>query len=406
MRFIRGGICGLIAFAVLASGAVEPWSQAILEMGSALLVLLWAVSAVRRGRVEVHWNWLLAPLLCLIAFCIAQGAQGFTVYAYVSTVELLLWAACLLLVFLANESIRTDQQIHSFQWFLLTLGFFVSLFGIVQHLIPNGKLYWLRPLRWGGSPLGPFVNHNHFAGFVVLIVPLGLALILGTATRRDKLPLLYLFTALPIGALFLSGSRGGMASFLLEVVLLGFLATTNSPGRRRLVEAAGFAVLAGALVLWLGVGPARWQLFGSPFAEIPHDRRISMFKDTLRIFLDHRWIGTGLGTLQTVYPRYESYYDGAIVTHAHNDYLELLSDTGLAGGMCGLAFVVILFWRGIQNWRAAESPSSRSFCAGAVAACGGMLLHSLVDFNLHIPSNALLFLVLACLVTSTAQEKI
>src|SRR5712692_2732886 len=207
MRFIRGGICGLIAFAVLASGAVEPWSQVSLEMGSALLVLLWAVSAVRRGRVEVHWNWLLAPLLCLIAFCIAQGAQGFTVYAYVSTVELLLWAACLLLVFLANESIRTDTQIHSFQWFLLTLGFFVSLFGIVTHLIPNGNLYWLRPLRWGGSPLGPFVNHNHFAGFVVLIVPLGLALILGTATRRDKLPLLYLFPALPIGALFLSGWR-------------------------------------------------------------------------------------------------------------------------------------------------------------------------------------------------------
>ena len=66
--------------------------------------------------------------------------------------------------------------------------------------------------------------------------------------------------------------------------------------------------------------------------------------DTLRIFLDHRVLGTGLGTLQEVFPLYETFYDGLIVNHSHNDYAEALAETGAIGGLCGLAFLVLLFW--------------------------------------------------------------
>ncbi len=129
-----------------------------------------------------------------------------------------------------------------------------------------------------------------------------------------------------------------------------------------------------------------------------------MFKDTWQIFLHNPWAGTGLGTLETVYPRYASYYDGRRVEHAHNDYLELLAEMGWPGGLCGLAFLVILFRSALPNLRSARSPVSRSFYSGAVAACVGLLVHSFVDFNLHIPSNALLFLLLACLATSSIPE--
>jgi O-antigen ligase len=121
---------------------------------------------------------------------------------------------------------------------------------------------------------------------------------------------------------------------------------------------------------------------------------------TLRIIRKNKFIGTGLGTLQEAYPRYESIYEPLIVDHTHNDYLELLADTGAAGGLCGAAFLALLAFGGYSKLRLARSRSGRAIHAGALAACAGILFHSVLDFNLHIPANALLFLLLAALATS------
>ena len=80
-------------------------------------------------------------------------------------------------------------------------------------------------------------------------------------------------------------------------------------------------------------------------------------------------------------------------------YFELLASTGLIGGLFGLAFVAFLFWFGYVNL-CSQNLGGRAFYGGALAACAGILLHSLVDFNLHLPSNALLFLICAGLATS------
>ena len=101
-----------------------------------------------------------------------------------------------------------------------------------------------------------------------------------------------------------------------------------------------------------------------------------------------------------VYPRYASFYDGRVVDHAHNDYLELLADAGMVGGALGLCLIAVLYWRGLANLRGAKSAVARAAIAGSLSACTGLLLHSFVDFNLHIPSNAMIFLLLACLATA------
>ncbi len=109
---------------------------------------------------------------------------------------------------------------------------------------------------------------------------------------------------------------------------------------------------------------------------------------------------SGLGALVAAYPRYETLYDGKLVDHVHNDYIEMLAETGLLGGICGLAFLWILFRQAKACYAAEQGHFSRALHAGAVTGLCGMLLHSFVDFNLHIPSNALLFLLLAHLATS------
>ena len=115
------------------------------------------------------------------------------------------------------------------------------------------------------------------------------------------------------------------------------------------------------------------------------------------IFRDNPWTGTGVGTIISVYPAYETDYDASIVDHVHNDHFELLAETGSVGAICWLTFIALLIGFGLKKflmgatrrrrprastWRSRRlrRPSNSQFLA---------------DFNLHIPANALLFYLLA-----------
>ena len=403
MTAIRLGTCVLIAGAVLSFGGVESWGNAALEIGAALLFVSWAVLVTLRGRAEIFWNWLFIPVFGLGTIALVQYTFGASVYPYLTKIELLRWSAYALLFFLAVQSFQTKEHVKQFIWFLLSLGFVVSLFGLVKHFTFNGKLYWCVSLPAGVSPFGPFVNPNHFAGFVELTAPLGLAMLFFRSRRQEEVPLLLLFTIVPIGAAFLSASRAGIIVVVLEFALLAFFFRVHRMKGKQLVRATAIGLLAGGMILWLGVTKAleRFELLAHQ--GVNRELRVAMDKDTWRIFQDHPLLGTGLGTLIAVYPRYESFYNGTAVDHAHNDFLELLADTGLVGGVCGALFIGLLFRRGLTNFQVAAGGSARALVAGPLVGCAGMLLHSFVDFNLHIPSNALIFLLLACLATKTLR---
>src|SRR6202790_3303108 len=223
MSSIRTGICVLAAFAVLAHGAVEPWSAGVLEMGAAALLIAWAWKALTDSELKLVWNPLLWPLLGFWLVAALQLAFGITAVPFLTRIELLKYSALLALFFLCVQSYRTRTHWRNLVWFFLSLGFAVSLFAILQHFTFNGKLYWVRELQFGGIPFGPYVNRNHFAGLMELLIPPGLAIQILGAERRDQLPLVTLFTLLPIGALFLSASRGGTISFGADVGFLRFL---------------------------------------------------------------------------------------------------------------------------------------------------------------------------------------
>ncbi len=400
MRAIRIGIFILVTFAVFAHGAVEAWSEAVLEIGAAGLFVVWGVLIFRGRQVEVSWNPLGWALAAFGGFALLQLLVRWTVYPYLTKIELLKLSAYLLLFFLAGQAFRTLEERQGFAWFLLVLAFGVSVFGIIQHFTFNGKLYWVRELRYGGIPFGPYVNRNHFAGLMELLIPPGLAILVLRAERRDLLPLVGLFALLPIGALFLAASRGGIASFLVQLGLLALLVAQRRAERKQLAAGAVILLLGTVVVAWLGIGPALERFATFQSLEVGEARRLVMMKDSWRIFLDHPWLGTGLGTLQSVYPHYESLYDGKVVNHAHNDYVEVLAETGVPGAVCCLFFIVLLFQSAPARLRSSRGRLDFALRAGALVACAGLLVHSLVDFNLHIPSNALLFFLQAALASS------
>jgi len=401
MKIIRGGLYVLIVFSVLAFGAVEVWSESLLEMGAGVLFLLWAIVVFKDPKAKIYWSSLNWPILGVIVIGVLQLCFGATPYSFLTRLELLRFGAYLVLFFLLAQSFRERVDLNRLVWFLILLCFGVSLQGIIQHFTSEGTIYWSRALRSGGDPFGPYVNRNHFAGFVELTLPVGLAMLIFRGLRRDLYPLASLLTIVPIGALILSGSRGGIVSFGFEVAVLWLLAKTHKgPEGPRLTAIAIVALAAIALIAWLGAGKALERFSMVRSGDVTIERRLTMLRGGAHIFEDHPFKGAGLGALVAVYPRYEILYDGKLVDHVHNDYMEMLAETGVLGGLCGLAFFWILFREAKSCYVVEQGHFSRALHAGAVTGLCGILLHSFVDFNLHIPANAVLFLLQVYLATS------
>jgi len=401
MKALRAGLCILFAFCVLAHGAVEVWSVSLLEIGSAALLLVWVIGFYRDGEAKIFWNVLNWPLLGFIAIGLLQLLFRGTAYPFLTNTELLKLIAYFIVFFLTTQVFRNRSSLEAFAWFLILLCFAVSLLGIIQHFTSEDKIYWFREPAAGGAIFGPYVNRNHFAGFLELVLPVGLALMAFRGIRRDLFPLVTLLTVVPVSALILSGSRGGIIGFAFEIAVLALLVRSRrTRGGPHMAGVAIVALAAIALIAWVGAGKAIERFSTLKPSEVSLDRRVSMFRGAIHIFLDHPIKGSGLGTLVAVYPRYETLYDGKVVDHAHDDYVETLADTGLLGGLCGMAFLWLLYREARKNFEAEQGHFSRGLHAAAVVALSGMLLHSFLDFNLHIPSNALLFLLQAYLVTS------
>ncbi len=395
MKIIRIGVYVLVTFAVLAFGAVEAWSESVLQIGAALLFLWWGfLMATGRGE-EIRWSPVIFPLLGLELIALLQFLIPLSVYPYLTKLELLRMTSYFILLFVSGQAFRTPRQWRDFAWFVVLLGFTVSVFAVLQDLTFNDKLYWVREMRYGGMPYGPYVNRNHFAGLMELLIPVGLAMLAVPAVPRQQMPLLAILAAMPVGALLLSASRGGIIGFGCEVIVLVILLWMRRGEKKHVFTFLVALILAGGLVGWLGVGQViqRFSQIHNP--EVTEGRRISMARGAYRIFKDHPWTGTGVGTIVSVYPAYETAYDATIVDHVHDDHFELLAETGALGIICWLTFIGLLVVYGLKSVSAHQDPVVRSVQLGTLVGCAGLLVHGFVDFNLHIPANALLFYLMA-----------
>jgi len=395
MKGIRIGVCVLVTFAVLAFGAVEAWSSSVLQIGAALLFLWWGFLTATGQAEEIRWSPVIFPLLALELIALLQFVIPLSMYPYLTKLELLRMTSYFILLFLSAQAFRTPRQWRDFAWFIVLLGFTVAVFAVLQDLTFNGKLYWFREMRYGGMPYGPYVNRNHFAGLMELLIPTGLAMLAVPGVRPQQMPLLALLATMPVGALLLTGSHGGMIGLGCEVILLVILLWMRQGEKKHVFTFLVALILAGGLVGWLGVGQVIQRFSEIRNPEVTEDRRVSMARGAYHIFRDHPWIGTGVGTIVSVYPAYETAYDATIVDHVHDDHFELLAETGMLGAVCWITFIGLLVAYGFKNVSAHQDPVVRSVQLGTFVGCAGLLVHSFVDFNLHIPANALLFYIMA-----------
>ena len=303
VKVLRAGVCLLVAFSVLAHGVVEVWSESVLEIGAALLFLSWAFVIVRSEESKIEWNGLLWAVAGLLAWAVLQLAFRITVYPFLTWTGILRWGAIALIFFVSTQVFRERQDYRMLTWFFVVFGFLQSaLEGIIQYYTSTESIYWVRQLS-AGRPFGPYVNRNHFAGLMELLVPIGMSFLAFRGARRDMVPLVGLLTLVPIGAIFLSASRGGIVAFLIEMGILGTLFIFRRSRSVKIVPIDCVSA-AGNCSGWLvGRNAGRRTLFAESARRSDFGAAAGRCLRARPIFFSRtRLTGTGLGTLVNVFP--------------------------------------------------------------------------------------------------------
>jgi O-antigen ligase len=287
------------------------------------------------------------------------------------------------------------------------VGVAITVAAFLQAASPEPrKIYGLWRPRWDWAVFGPYVNRNHFAGYLVMAAPLAFGFALEALSRlrgawgRRRRGWLLLgevegvavvrwsaVAMVLVAGLLASRSRGGVSAFAGAALLLPFAS------RRRGWTALAVALLAGLGLFWIGIA----DVMSAFHARGIQGSRLDLWRDMLPIVPRHPVFGVGWNAFATAYPWYRTLPGPDWVGEAHNDYLQALTDGGLVGAVLTLGLVGAAL-RGAHA-RARRSPLD----LGLLGALLGLALHALVDFNWQIPANAATWTALAALAVPSSH---
>lgn len=396
----RYAIYALLIFTPLARGSVQGWAVGVIH-----LVTLIALTAFLLEK-SLTWNWkwintpLDKPILCLLLLCFLSSI--FSLHRYTSIWSLILLLNYLTIYYLVIHTIRTRAQFRQLIYIIIGVATFLSIFGLFKWIGANPFLWWEYPdLKYSADFLSAtYGNHNHLAGYMEMAIPLLLGLFL-MGFRGGKLLLLIFLTFLTLTALILSLSRGGWIGLLIGLVFMALALVTDRHFRNKRLIAAltgGFVALTFIVLASTPVVERIRTL--EQKKEIPNlSARVTVWKGVVEMIQDHPLFGTGPGTFATVFTQYQPPGFACRYFMAHNDYLHITSETGLPFIAIVVWMIIALYRKGFKNLK---NPSRlvRGITVGAMSGITAILVHSISDFNLHIPANALLFTVLAALVAA------
>lgn len=406
---LLAGTGTVLLLAPLAFGAVQPWSIFALEVCAMLLLVAWGFRQWLNHQVDVSDNPLYLPMAVFFLLAVAQWLIGTTAYRHVTYTHLLLYAAYGMLAFVASQSVRRSSHFDWLAKIVTVYGAVMASFAVLQGIAPNGKLYWIWASAQSGAIYGPYVNRNHYAGLMEMLTPFPLVLAATRFTEGNRRIFVTAIAALMAGSIFLSQSRGGMLAFCAQMIMLSVLLVRARQGNwRKPLMLGAFLMLVIGFLVWLGGNELTRRLVSihsEARAELGGGLRLTIDRDCLHMWLKRPILGWGLGTFPIVYPQFRSFYTTFFVNEAHNDYLQLLTETGLAGFSIAVWFLVLVFRKVATKLKDWDETSTGALTVAALLGCVGILVHSFLDFNLQIPANAAMFYVLCAIAASQPLQE-
>jgi O-antigen ligase len=397
------GVAALPIYGALTFGAVEPWSLFGFQKLATGLLVLWAVQQLASGTKFIA-NPLYVPVGMFAAITGAQLLLHRTAYAYATWTTSLTYLAYAMILLVAVQVLRTRDEVKRVLGFLTVSGFLIAIFAVIQDLTSKGEIYWMVPVRGPSFIFGPYVNHNHYAGLMEMLAPFPLVLSMMEELTPPKRVLLAFAGIAMASTIFLSLSRGGMTAFAFEVVFLAVVLWWKNASRRSAAIFATACLLILVSLLWLGGKRMVERFVSFKTDEASYHTRLQIARDSIPMVKAHPVMGWGLGTFTTVYPKYRSFYADVFINAAHNDYVQVLTETGMLGFAAVLCFLALVYVSGFRKLRGPRLDMPQAATLAALLGVTGIVVHSFVDFNLQVPANAALFYLLAAIAAASFQN--
>jgi O-antigen ligase len=394
----RYALYTLLIFTPLARASVQPWAITTIH-----IITLTALTAfLLEKTLSNNWQWVRTPLdvpfVCLLLLCLLSTV--FSMHFRTSFWSLILLLNYLTIYYLVINTIRTRTQLRHLIYLIIGIAAFLSIFGFFKRAGINPFPWWDYTDLKSSIISSTFGNYNHLAGYMEMAIPLVLGLFF-TGLTSGKRFLLICLTCLLLAALLLTLSRGGwMSAFVCFGFMTLALLTNPHFSRKKLVGAlAGVCLVLSFIVLTSTPVVERVRTLERG-VEVPNlAARQKVWGGMVDMIEDHPILGTGPGTFATVFTQYQPAGLTSRYVTGHNDYLHLASEVGLFLVVIVVWMIIALYRKGFQKLKH-PSRLIRGTTLGAMSAIAAILVHSVVDFNLHIPSNAVLFTVLTALVVA------
>lgn len=423
-------------------GGVQPLAYSLMEVVIYALFLALLIQNARRGRIQLEapiWPLLFALLIILELIPLPPGWiaaldparqlpadlsgiahrvshwMTISIYPHATLLHLLKFLAYVGAFAIAAYVFDSRQKKSSLIRVLIFLGVFEAAYGIVQYLANWQQIFTYKKVAYLGMATGTFINHNHYAGFLELTFPFMLATAFyyfqiwqdghrrgpgridrATANAAAIQSLFYAFLFIVAAvAMTFSRSRGGILSALVAIVVIGFLSQVKTRRKAWFLGLASFVLIAVVYGLWIGLNPvlSRFEALRGGTKTLEAEGRLPTWQATLGIIHSHPLTGTGLGTFRYAFPHVQTYMLTSYFTHTHNDYLEFLSETGWLGAILLFVPILVLLALMIRSFVTDTRRFRPAITLGCIGAVVALLSHSVTDFNLHIPANALVFAV-------------
>ena len=304
---------------------------------------------------------------------------------------------------------------------LLGVAILEAIYGIIQALVPSLGVLWVDYITaYLGDARGTYINRNHFAGFMEMMLPLGLAFTLAMGTWHKKISFKALISSdrpnlqflLSIGlivmalALLLSKSRAGIFGGVIGFLTFALLMRSSSGELPRSFWVI-ISVIVGMVCFYsfkIGIDPVLER-----FLRISKETtRLDAWRDSMAMIKDHP-LGIGLSAFKQVFPVYNvSNFSDSQFLYLHSDYLQLLVETGWIGFLALVGGFYIFLVKSIfkiRHMRLHSDPLRFFLSIGALSGLVSIAFHSFFDFNLHMPANCVYFVMLIGIVYNCAWQR-
>ncbi len=371
--------------------------------GLLAVAALLSLPAIRARRIPPRLWCVLATLL-LGGWVLYRSSHS--PIQYLALPDFYMMMGCLMVYLLTAyylTSLRDRTVLVGVLWALAAVEVWFALIQFIKD--PHFMLFGFIRGQGLERPSGMFISANHFAGFLETVAIISLSMVVWSRWPVwSKILGAYIAVSCWIGVA-ISGSRGGYFStvFTLIVFSVGSIyAIRRLDPQKFLFAISGFLAAVALMVVTAAFLMSHSQLLTHRMSTmVVKDVRIYNWEAAVDHIRVSPWIGTGAGT-HLIYGRlFRRMQIQADPVHAHCDYLELIAEYGAVGGVCMLLFVVSHVWNGVKAFfeilerrlLASGIARSNSFALnlGCLCAVAGLAVHSVVDFNMHIPGNALLF---------------